>query len=49
MQTAEAAPPSPVAETKAGSTISKSGKGVLNSTVLSPDKKPVYKSYQRDE
>jgi hypothetical protein len=46
---AEAAPAKEILKTKSGRTVNKAGKGVLNSTVESDDKKPIYKSYQRDE
>lgn len=49
IQNAEAAAPKEVLSTKAARTVTKSGKGVLNSTVEAPDKKPIYKSYQADE
>jgi hypothetical protein len=49
IQNAEAAPPTEVLSTKAARTVTKAGKGVLNSTVEAPDKKPIYKSYQADE
>jgi hypothetical protein len=49
MQTAEAAPAQEVLSTRAAKTISKSGKGVLNSTVENNKNEPIYKSYQRDE
>jgi ARG and Rhodanese-Phosphatase-superfamily-associated Protein domain len=49
VQKAEAAAPQEILKTKAARTVTKSGKGVLNSTVESDDKKPIYKSYQLDE
>jgi hypothetical protein len=49
VEQAEAAAPKETSKTKSGRTVTKSGKGVLNSTVESDDKKPIYKSYQLDE
>jgi hypothetical protein len=46
---AEVAQEKEVLKNKAGRTVTKSGKGVLNSTLESDDKKPIYKSYQLDE
>jgi hypothetical protein len=49
VQNAEAAPAQEILKNRASKTVTKSGKGVLNSTVESDDKKPIYKSYQLDE
>jgi ARG and Rhodanese-Phosphatase-superfamily-associated Protein domain len=49
MQNAEVAAPREVLSTKAAKTITKSGKGVLNSTLENDKKEPIYKSYQLDE